>query len=62
MTKPKRTPEEQKILDAIARRRGREWAEKNAALILELARALGELADKPSDAGSRPAEGDETRK
>jgi hypothetical protein len=40
---PHRTPEEQEIVDLVARRNGRKWAEEHAALILEQARAIGEL-------------------
>ena len=60
----KRTPEEQEIIDVVARSRGREFAEKNAALILEQARALGELAEEEDDA-DRPFvvdNGSETKK
>lgn len=42
-TKPKRTPEEQQVLDAVAKIRGQDWVDANAELILEQARALGEL-------------------
>jgi hypothetical protein len=42
-TPPKRTPAEQRVLDLIAKDRGVEWVERNAALILEQAKALGEL-------------------
>lgn len=42
-TKPKRTPEEQEILDAVARGRGAEWTEANAELILNQAREFGDL-------------------
>ncbi len=44
-TRPKRTPEEQAILDLMAEtdERGREWVEKNAELILDQAREFGNL-------------------
>jgi hypothetical protein len=45
--KPKRTPEEQAIIDVVAEREGREWADRHAYLILEQARALGELDEEP---------------
>ena len=38
-----RTPEEQAIIDLVARGRGRVWAEAHAQLILDGARAVGEL-------------------
>jgi hypothetical protein len=41
---PDRTPEEQAILDLVARSNGREWVERHAALILEQARAIGDLS------------------
>lgn len=40
---PARTPEEQAIIDLVARSDGRGWAERHAHLILEQARAVGEL-------------------
>ena len=40
---PAWTPEEQEILDVVARRKGREWVERYADLILEQARGAGEL-------------------
>jgi len=42
-TSPPRTPEEQEIVDMVARRNGRKWAEEHVALILDQARAIGEL-------------------
>jgi hypothetical protein len=42
-TSPHLTPEEQEIVDLVARRNGRKWAEEHAALILDQARAIGEL-------------------
>jgi hypothetical protein len=38
-----RSAEEDEVLDAVARSRGREWAEAHAALIFDQARALGEI-------------------
>lgn len=40
---PERTPDEQAVIDLVARREDREWAEKHAHLILEQARAIGTL-------------------
>ena len=40
---PGRTLEESGILDAVARTEGREWVERHAELILEQARAIGNL-------------------
>ena len=40
---PARTPEEQSILDMVARSRGREYAERHAKGILAEARAIGDL-------------------
>ena len=45
-TKPKRSPEEQRILEEVAEVRGWEWAEAHAELILEQARHLGELPEQ----------------
>ena len=42
-TKGSRTPEEQAILDFVARTNGQEWAERHAHRILEEARLIGEL-------------------
>jgi hypothetical protein len=47
VSKPKYTPEEQEILDAIAKDRGREWADRHAELILEQAQSVGQLEDDP---------------
>jgi len=41
--KQKRTPEEQSVIDVVARRKGADWAERHAHLILEQARAIGDL-------------------
>lgn len=38
-----RTPEEQEIIDQVAKTRGEEWAEEHAELILAQARLVGEL-------------------
>lgn len=51
-TKRSRTPAEQRILDQVAERRGREWAERHAELILCQARCVGQL---PKRNGERPA-------
>ena len=40
---PKRTPEEQSIIDDVARGNGRDWAEMHAELILDQARAIGTI-------------------
>jgi len=49
-TKPKRrTPAEQRIIDIIAADRGRDFAEQFATLILDQARAVGELDDTEGD-------------
>lgn len=40
---PRWTPEEQSIIDLVARTRGRQFAEENAEPILAEARAFGEL-------------------
>jgi hypothetical protein len=42
----RRTPEEQEIIDHVARVKGRDWAERYSHLILEQARAIGDLADE----------------
>jgi hypothetical protein len=39
---PARTPDEQSIIDLVARSHGREWAVADAELTLGQARALGE--------------------
>lgn len=39
-----RTPEEQQILDSVAERKGEEWAEEHAELILAQARLVGEIS------------------
>jgi len=49
MSEPKRTPEEQQVIDVVARRRGREFAEKNAELALDQARSIGVLAEGDDD-------------
>lgn len=41
--RPQRTPEEQAILDVVARSRGQEFADKFAELILAQAREIGDL-------------------
>jgi hypothetical protein len=43
---PDRTPEEQEIIDLVARDHGKEWAEAHAQLILDQARSLGKLPEK----------------
>jgi hypothetical protein len=43
-----RTPEEQSIIDFVARSRGREWAEAHAESILTQARAAGDLPVRSS--------------
>jgi hypothetical protein len=48
-TKPMRTPEEQRILDWAAETEGKEFVEKHEHLILEQARAMGELSDTAKD-------------
>ena len=58
MTKPKRTPEEQRILDRVAADRGAEYAEQNASLILKQAEMVGELAPDDNTApAADPARG-----
>src|SRR5262245_60039072 len=47
MSKPKWTPEEQEIIDVVARSHGREFAEKYAELALEQARMVGDLERDP---------------
>src|SRR5262249_47995488 len=42
---PRRTPEEQRLIDEVAQTEGREWADAHAALILNQARAIGNLPD-----------------
>ena len=42
-TAPKRTPDEQRIIDQVAADHGAEFAEKHAHLILNQARDFGEL-------------------
>lgn len=42
-SKRKRTPEEQRILDRVADRKGEAWAERHAELILCQARCAGQL-------------------
>ncbi len=42
-TKPKRTPEQQSFIDEVAAMNGKEWAESHAELILDQARAIGNL-------------------
>ena len=53
-----RTPDEQAILDAIERDRGRAFVERFAELILAQARAIGELpqldGDEPGHAADQP--------
>lgn len=39
-----RTPEEREIIEKVAERRGQEWAEHYAELILAQARAIGDLS------------------
>jgi hypothetical protein len=41
--KQNRTAEEQSIIDQVARSEGKEWAEAHSQLILDQARAFGEL-------------------
>jgi hypothetical protein len=41
--KPKRTPEEQEILEIVARGKGWDWVNRHEHLILEQARAMGDL-------------------
>jgi hypothetical protein len=52
-TKPIRkrdyTAEEQEIIDFVAKSQGREFAEKNAHLILEQARRVGELGEEEDE-------------
>jgi len=72
MSKPKYTPLEQAVIDFVAKREGREWAEKYAELILEPARSVGELEDEPEPdvvremvekhAGAGEGDGDEATK
>ena len=40
---PKRTAEEQSFIDVVARSHGKDWAEAHAELILDQARAIGDL-------------------
>ena len=40
---PKRTPEEESILRAVARSAGSDYVSKNAEMILEQARRFGDL-------------------
>jgi hypothetical protein len=42
-TKPKLTAEEQEIVDVVSRSHGKEWAEAHVNLILNQARAFGDL-------------------
>jgi hypothetical protein len=42
-TEQDRTPEEQRVLDEMAKRRGEEFVDKHAELILAQARKVGEL-------------------
>ena len=47
---PKRTPEEQEIIDLTAKSQGLEWAEAHAELILDQARSIGELPEREEPA------------
>jgi hypothetical protein len=38
-----RTPAEQRVIEKVAERKGREWAEEHATLILAQARRVGEI-------------------
>jgi hypothetical protein len=49
MSKRDFTADEQEILDLVARSEGREFVEKFAALILDQARALGELGEEEDE-------------
>jgi len=44
-----RTPKEQAVIDEVAARKGREWAERHATLILNQARLIGDLPAEDSD-------------
>lgn len=44
-TQGKRTPEEQAILRAVARSNGQAWVDEHADLILDQARAIGDLPE-----------------
>ncbi|WP_276249180.1 hypothetical protein [Haladaptatus sp. YSMS36] len=43
MSEDDRTPEEQAIIDEVAERKGRDYAEEYAELVLIQARRIGEL-------------------
>lgn len=43
MNEGDRTPSEQRVIEKVAERKGREWAEGHAALILAQARRVGEI-------------------
>ena len=43
VTKPSRTPAEQRLLDSFAKERGQEYVDRHAELILDQARAFGDL-------------------
>jgi hypothetical protein len=42
-SKPSRTPAEQRLLDSFVKSRGQEYVDRHAELILDQARAFGDL-------------------
>ncbi|WP_336024526.1 hypothetical protein [Halobellus salinisoli] len=43
MTDSNRTPEEQAVINKVAERKGEEWAEEHAGLIIAQAQLVGEI-------------------